>query len=100
VAGLFGQVAQLPYAVPVVADDGSFHGAISKTTLLKFLDRDTPPIAEPQHRKDTHDFVPSTPQLVEQAAPVNPWLPTPPGDTAWLDAKPAERQRRSTVAPV
>ena len=41
VAGLFGQVAQQPYAVPVVASDGSFHGAISKTTLLKFLDRDS-----------------------------------------------------------
>ncbi|MYM27995.1 glycine betaine/L-proline ABC transporter ATP-binding protein ProV [Duganella sp. CY15W] len=51
VAGLFGQVAQLPYAVPVVGDDGSFHGAISRTTLLKFLDRDTPPIAEPQAQK-------------------------------------------------
>jgi len=51
VAGLFGQVAQLPYAVPVVDDDGSFHGAISRTTLLKFLDRDTPPIAEPQAQK-------------------------------------------------
>lgn len=51
VAGLFGQVAQLPYAVPVVAGDGSFRGAISKTTLLRFLDRDTPPIAEPQTQK-------------------------------------------------
>ena len=51
VAGLFGQVAQLPYAVPVVANDGSFRGAISKTTLLKFLDRDTPAIAEPQLQK-------------------------------------------------
>ncbi|MDM0023380.1 glycine betaine/L-proline ABC transporter ATP-binding protein ProV [Variovorax saccharolyticus] len=44
VAGLFGQVAQAPCAVPVVAGDGRFCGAISKTTLLKFLDRDTPPI--------------------------------------------------------
>jgi len=26
---------------------------------------------------------------VMQAAPVNPWLPTPPGDTSWLDATPA-----------
>jgi glycine betaine/proline transport system ATP-binding protein len=50
VAGLFGQVAQLPYAVPVVANDGSFRGAISKTTLLKFLDRDTPAIAEQQQK--------------------------------------------------
>jgi glycine betaine/proline transport system ATP-binding protein len=47
VNGLFGQVAQTPYAVPVVADDGRFRGAISKTTLLKFLDRDTP--AVPAH---------------------------------------------------
>jgi glycine betaine/proline transport system ATP-binding protein len=47
VSGLFGQIAQTPYAVPVVADDGRFRGAISKTTLLKFLDRDTP--AVPAH---------------------------------------------------
>ena len=47
VSGLFGKVAQAPYAIPVVANDGRFRGAISKTTLLKFLDRDTPidPIA-------------------------------------------------------
>jgi glycine betaine/proline transport system ATP-binding protein len=51
VAGLFGQVAQLPYAVPVVASDGSFRGAISKTTLLKFLDRDTPAMTAPQTQK-------------------------------------------------
>ncbi|MFT7116440.1 MAG: glycine betaine/proline transport system ATP-binding protein [Rhodoferax sp.] len=42
VSELFGQVAQMPYAVPVVAQDGRYCGAISKTTLLKFLDRDTP----------------------------------------------------------
>jgi glycine betaine/proline transport system ATP-binding protein len=44
VAGLFGQVAQAPCAVPVVQQDGRLAGVISKTTLLKFLDRDTPPI--------------------------------------------------------
>jgi glycine betaine/proline transport system ATP-binding protein len=44
VAGLFGQVGQAPCAVPVVAADGRFCGAISKTTLLRFLDRDTPPV--------------------------------------------------------
>ncbi len=42
VSGLFGQVAQAAFAVPVVAEDGGFKGAISKTTLLRFLDRDTP----------------------------------------------------------
>jgi glycine betaine/proline transport system ATP-binding protein len=51
VAGLFGQVAQLPYAVPVVDSTGSFRGAISKTILLKFLDRDTPAIAEQHTQK-------------------------------------------------
>ncbi len=44
VAGLFGQVGQAPCALPVLDGDGRFRGAISKTTLLKFLDRDTPPI--------------------------------------------------------
>lgn len=44
VAELFGQVAQAPCALPVVDADGRLQGAISKTTLLRFLDRDTPPI--------------------------------------------------------
>ncbi|GAA6120034.1 glycine betaine/L-proline ABC transporter ATP-binding protein ProV [Acidovorax sp. FG27] len=44
VAELFGQVAQAPCALPVVDADGRFRGAVSKTTLLRFLDRDTPPV--------------------------------------------------------
>ena len=44
VADLFGQVAQAPCALPVIDADGRFRGAISKTTLLRFLDRDTPPV--------------------------------------------------------
>ncbi len=47
VADLFGQVAHAPCAVPVVGDDGRLAGVISRTTLLKFLDRDTPPIEAP-----------------------------------------------------
>lgn len=39
VAELFGQVAQAPYPLPVVDSDGCYRGAISKNTLLKFLDR-------------------------------------------------------------
>ena len=42
VNGLFGQVAQASCALPVVAENGRFHGAISKTTLLKFMDPSTP----------------------------------------------------------
>ena len=40
VKNLYGQVAHAAYSVPVVKEDGRFCGAISKTTLLKFLDRD------------------------------------------------------------
>ena len=45
VADLFGQVAQAPCALPVLHADGRLAGVVSRTTLLKFLDRDTPPIA-------------------------------------------------------
>ncbi|AVO41997.1 glycine betaine/L-proline ABC transporter ATP-binding protein ProV [Simplicispira suum] len=47
VADLFGQVAHAPCAVPVLHGDGRLAGVISKTTLLKFLDRDTPHIEAP-----------------------------------------------------
>jgi glycine betaine/proline transport system ATP-binding protein len=38
---LFGQVAQSPWPLPVVNDQGRYIGAISKTTLLRFMDRGT-----------------------------------------------------------
>ena len=44
VSELIGRVAQASHAIPVVAPGGHFRGAISKNTLLRFLDRDTPPI--------------------------------------------------------
>jgi len=47
VADLFGQVAHAPCAVPVLSGEGRLAGVISKTTLLKFLDRDTPHIEAP-----------------------------------------------------
>lgn len=42
ISELFGQVAQKPYAIPVI-DENNHHycGAISKTTLLKFMDKGT-----------------------------------------------------------
>lgn len=36
---LFGQVAQSPWPLPVVDDHGRYAGAISKTTLLRFMQR-------------------------------------------------------------
>lgn len=41
VSELFGQVAQAPYALPVIDEQGRYCGVISKTTLLKFMDRGT-----------------------------------------------------------
>ncbi len=48
VAELFGPVAARPFALPVVDDNGKYLGVVSRTTMLKFLDRDTPPVPPPQ----------------------------------------------------
>ncbi len=40
VGDLIGQVAQVPYSVPVVDDDGRYYGVITKTRLLQTLDRE------------------------------------------------------------
>lgn len=39
VSELFGQIASTTHALPVISDTGRYRGVISKTTLLKFLDR-------------------------------------------------------------
>ena len=46
VANLLGRVAKPHYPLPVVDDKGVFLGAISRTRLLRFLDKDTPPIPQ------------------------------------------------------
>nr|WP_158384013.1 glycine betaine/L-proline ABC transporter ATP-binding protein ProV [Comamonas testosteroni] len=48
VAELFGAVATPPFALPVVDDNGKYLGVISRTTMLRFLDRATPPVPPPQ----------------------------------------------------
>lgn len=48
VAELFGAVAAPPCPLPVVDAQGKYLGVISRTTMLKFLDRDTPPVPPPQ----------------------------------------------------
>ena len=48
VADLFGPMATAPCPLPVVNEDGRFLGIISRTTMLRFLDRDTPPVPPPQ----------------------------------------------------
>ena len=48
VAELYGPMGSAPCPLPVVAEDGRFLGVVSRTTLMKFLDRDTPPVPPPQ----------------------------------------------------
>ncbi len=40
VSDVISQVAAVPYAVPVVAEDGTYHGVITKNRLLQTLDRE------------------------------------------------------------
>jgi len=48
VADLFGAMAVAPCPLAVVDEAGKYVGVISRTTLMKFLDRDTPPVPPPQ----------------------------------------------------
>lgn len=44
VADVVGRAAEPPYPLPVINEQGQFLGAVSRTRLLRFLDRDTPPL--------------------------------------------------------
>ncbi len=48
VADLFGPMASAPCPLPVIGEDNKFLGVISRTTMFRFLDRDTPPVPPPQ----------------------------------------------------
>jgi len=61
VADLFAQVAQAPCPVPVVSTGGRFRGTVSKTTLLMFLDRDTPPVPPTSPTSPTSPILAATP---------------------------------------
>ena len=64
VAELFGVVAAPPCPLPVVDEDGKYLGVISRTTMLKFLDRDTPPVPPPQKEIPTIKLDTSVPSGV------------------------------------
>ena len=44
VADLLGRAAQHPYPLPVLSPEGRLLGVVSRTRLLRFLDRQTPPL--------------------------------------------------------
>jgi len=47
VTELFEPVVAAPCPLPVIGASGKFVGAISRNRLLRFLDKDTPPLAAP-----------------------------------------------------
>ena len=48
VAELYGAMAHAPCPLPVIDDAGRYLGVVSRTTLMRFLDRDTPPVLPAQ----------------------------------------------------
>ncbi|THT97824.1 glycine betaine/L-proline ABC transporter ATP-binding protein ProV [Lampropedia puyangensis] len=66
VADVVGRAAQPRYPLPVVNEEGVLLGVVSRTRLLRFLDRDTPPLPVESTRIDT----PSSPPNAE-AAPMS-----------------------------
>lgn len=61
VADLLGRAAANAYPLPVVNADGRYQGAISRTRLLRFLDRDTPPIPPAKH--EAIEVIPAQPTV-------------------------------------
>ncbi|QEA14161.1 glycine betaine/L-proline ABC transporter ATP-binding protein ProV [Comamonas flocculans] len=48
VAELYGAMVHAPCPLPVIDDAGQYLGVVSRTTLMRFLDRDTPPVLPEQ----------------------------------------------------
>lgn len=48
VVDLYGPMAAAPCPLPVLDEQGRLLGVVSRTTMLRFLDRDTPPVLPPQ----------------------------------------------------
>ncbi|WP_260673758.1 glycine betaine/L-proline ABC transporter ATP-binding protein ProV [Comamonas aquatica] len=67
VADLFGPMTTAPCPLPVLGEDRKFLGVISRTTMMRFLDRDTPPVPPPQP--------------VQPPVTLNPLFPTGDADT-------------------
>jgi len=48
VADLYGAMTRAPCALPGIDEAGIYLGVVSRTTLMRFLDRDTPPVLPAQ----------------------------------------------------
>jgi len=80
VVELFGPIAAAPCPLPVVGEAGEFLGVISRTTMLRFLDRDTPPVPPQQEEIAPVVLNPLYPKVDTPVLPVAPGAV--PGDAA------------------
>ncbi|AVP58381.1 glycine betaine/L-proline ABC transporter ATP-binding protein ProV [Pulveribacter suum] len=70
VAELFGPMSTAPCPLPVVSESGTYLGVVSRTGVMRFLDRDTPPVPPPQEESAPLQLNPHYPQAANPVAPL------------------------------
>ena len=66
VAELFGPMASAPCPLPVCDTQGRLLGVVSRTTLMRFLDRTTPPVPPPQTERAPLHLNPAFPHAASE----------------------------------
>ena len=66
VAELFGPMASAPCPLPVCDTEGRLLGVVSRTTLMRFLDRTTPPVPPPQTERAPLHLNPAFPHAASE----------------------------------
>lgn len=69
VADLYGPLSSAPCPLPVVDEAGRYLGVVSRTGLMRFLDRDTPPLPPQQEERAPLHLNPHFPQAASPVAP-------------------------------
>ncbi len=72
VVDLYGPLSTAPCPLPVVDDAGRYLGVVSRTGLMRFLDRDTPPVPPPQEESAPLQLNPHFPQAASPVAAAQP----------------------------
>ncbi len=74
VADLFGPMSKAPCPLPVVDEAGKYLGVVSRTGVMRFLDRDTPPV--PPLEKEREPLRLNPHYTTAAANPVAPAVPS------------------------
>ncbi|WP_313071312.1 glycine betaine/L-proline ABC transporter ATP-binding protein ProV [Melaminivora sp.] len=69
VSDLYGPLSSAPCPLPVVDESGRYLGVVSRTGLMRFLDRDTPPLPPEQEERAPLQLNPHFPQTADPVAP-------------------------------